>query len=93
MFRFIITDEIGMDSLKIGPHTCYSGREILLCAEEIEQWLDAEDYEDGYVVFLGTVNGSSTKSQVEDMIFKKSQPKPKQEDFENVGTTGFEFPE
>jgi hypothetical protein len=92
LFRFIVTDNFGLNLLKIGPNMCVPGRELLLSADEVEQWVDAEDYEEGHIVFLGTVNGNTSKSLVEDMIIKKP-PKMKEEEPENVGTTGFEFPE
>ena len=92
LFRFIVTDDLGPDLLKVGPHTCSSGRELLLSKEEVEDWVDQEDYDDGYIVFLGTINGDTTKTQVEAMIAKGKIATPNGEVHED-DPTGFEFPE
>ena len=90
LFRFIVTDDVGDDLLKIGPYFCAPGRELLLSKEEVERWIDPEDYEEGYIFFLGTMNGDMSKAQVEMMIGSGIK---KESAIEYDGSKGFEFPE
>ena len=92
LFRFVVTDQIGSGLFKIGPYSCSPGRELILSRKEIEDWIMGDDYEDGLIVFLGTINGETSKAQVEEMIMNKAPIKIKEE-VEYDGAIGFEFPE